>query len=113
MSTELAMVLIAAATGAITLIGASVALGWSMSRQFNENRKVFWSALADSTEKIIGKLEYHERHDDERFQSIKDDLALGLENVSNRIWNVELRNAAKDGVLPREYPIHRKNPPAG
>jgi len=42
------------------------------------------------TEKVlVDKLEYHERHDDERFAGIRNDL-----------WDIRVRNAAKDGLSP-------------
>lgn len=44
------------------------------------------------TEKIlVDKLEYHERHDDVRFLGIRNDL-----------WDIRVRNAAKDGLVPLE-----------
>lgn len=96
-STHLITILVAIVSGACALLGSAVTIGWSMSGQFEKNRKAFYTGLAETEKKIISKLEYHERHDDDRFQE-----------VSDRIWGIELRNASKDGVLPREYPIHRK-----
>jgi len=37
---------------------------------------------------IVGKLEYHERHDDSRFGAIRDDLS-----------DIRIRNASKDALM--------------
>lgn len=49
--------------------------------------------IAKGFDRLTEKLEYHEKHDDIRF-----------ENLSNRIWGIELRNAARDGTLPPSAP---------
>jgi hypothetical protein len=53
------------------------------------------------------KYEYHGRHDDERFAEIAKSIGDGLKQAYDRIWNIELRNAAKDGTLPTEYPVRK------
>ena len=55
-----------------------------LSRQFTK----VYSKMDELTDRILAKLEYHERHDDQRFQ-----------NVSNDIWSIKVRNAAKDGLV--------------
>ena len=40
----------------------------------------------DQSEKIFDKLEYHERHDDERFEAVRKDL-----------WQLRVSNAARSG----------------
>jgi len=89
----------------ITLITAALRLSWVLSIKFEEIRKEFWLALNTASDKIIDKLEYHETHDDTRFETNE----RRHQATSDRIWNIELRNAAKDGVLPREYPIYKKD----
>lgn len=74
-------------------------LAWFIFSQFSNNRKLLYEAIKEVTSTILAKLEYHERHDDERFIA----LAEVDRQTSDRIWNIELRNAAKDGVLPHEY----------
>lgn len=86
-----------------TLVVSTGSLVWFVSAQFSSNRNLMWKAITEASDKIIGKLEYHERHDDDRFQEISKDIAARYHAVNNRIWNIELRNAAKDGVLPTEY----------
>lgn len=46
--------------------------------------------LNDGTKKILlEKIEYHERHDDQRFAAISNDL-----------WTLKLHNAARYGLRP-------------
>lgn len=86
-----------------TLVASTGSLVWFVSAQFSSNRSLMWKAITEASKEIITKLEYHERHDDERFDAIAKDVATRYHTVNNRIWNIELRNAAKDGILPTEY----------
>jgi hypothetical protein len=100
MSLEVIAVIVAAASGIFTLIGTAALLAWFASKEFEKINQSFWSALNTATDKIVGKLEYHEQHDDARFEANEK----RHQATSDRIWSIELRNAAKDGTLPREYP---------
>jgi len=66
-----------------TLISVGT-LTWLAAGQFSAVRSLVYS----QTEKIVEKLEYHERHDDKRFQMMADD-----------VWAIKVRNAAKDTVM--------------
>lgn len=46
--------------------------------------------ISDQSEKILNKLEYHERHDDQRF----GEMANQFTNVRNSIWEVRVQQAA-------------------
>ena len=75
----------ALATFLVALFSAEwVFIIW-LSRQFTK----VYCKMDELADKILGKLEYHERHDDVRFDNIRKD-----------IFSVQLRNAAKDGYLP-------------
>lgn len=63
------------ATLMLTILGATYG-------QFLSLRNLIFKVKDD----IIGKLEYHERHDDQRFQEIRND-----------VWEIRVRNAALDG----------------
>lgn len=65
-----------------TIIGAVWYMASWLSKRFDEIKKY----SSDMADKIISKLEYHERHDDERFSEVRND-----------IWEIRLRNAAHDG----------------
>lgn len=68
------------------LSGAFVAtvgtLTWWLAGQFKSTRDIVYTQI----QKVLDKLEYHEKHDDQRFQEIRND-----------IWEIRLRNAAIDG----------------
>lgn len=71
-----------------TVLGVIIAMvtgQWRLSnwltRQFSDLKKEMYSIK----EEVLKKLDYHEEHDDQRFQNLHDD-----------IWTIKLRNAAKD-----------------
>lgn len=69
----------------IVSIAASVwSLAWWLNGHFNSIRK----DVAALGKDILDKLEYHERHDDTRFNQVRDD-----------IWDIRVRNAAADGII--------------
>lgn len=90
-------------TGLLALIGSLIAATATtvvfVNNGFTKNRKLLYEAIDKVTTTILAKLEYHERHDDERFLANE----RRHQETSDRIWNIELRNAAKDGTLPHEY----------
>lgn len=100
MTSEAIILIVTGVFGAICTTSVTV---WFVSSQFSDNRKLIYDGLASITKTILDKLEYHEQHDDIRFGQVIDRINLGFKEQSDRIWNIELRNAAKDGVLPHEY----------
>ncbi len=75
-------------------VGGTVwALAWWLSGQFSEIRALVYQQMSQVTSNIITKLEYHEKHDDARFADIRNDL-----------WDIRVRNAAKDGHIPPAAP---------
>lgn len=71
------------ATAAITL-GSFV---WWLANQFRDVRNLVFTKFDEVMKSFSDKLEYHERHDDQRFNSISNDL-----------WAIRIRNAARDGT---------------
>lgn len=67
-----------------TIFAAVWSLAWWLNGHFNNIRKDVYALGKE----ILDKLEYHERHDDQRFSQIRDD-----------IWDIRVRNAAADGIL--------------
>lgn len=63
------------------VISTVAIMTWWLSGQFGKMREYTESVY----DKIVSKLEYHERHDDRRFAEIKDDL-----------WEIRLQNAARE-----------------
>lgn len=100
MTSEAIILIVTGVFGAICTTSVTV---WFVSSQFSDNRKLMYDGLNNVTKTIMDKLEYHEQHDDIRFAQITERNNNSFKEQSDRIWNIELRNAAKDGVLPREY----------
>jgi len=67
-------------------------LSFVITNKFEETNKQFWLALNTAVDKIVGKLEYHEQHDDQRFELNEK----RHQATSDRIWTIELRNAKND-----------------
>lgn len=61
-----------------------------MSRQFMAIRNLVYDKHEQLQKFITDKIEYHERHDDERFSAVTKDL-----------WELRVRNALVDGRLER------------
>lgn len=74
----------------LTALGSGLftmgSLTWWLSGQFSKVRGMVY----DSAEKILAKLEYHEQHDDNRFNTVNNDL-----------WAIKLRNASADDFSRR------------
>ena len=71
-----------------TVVSAVSSLTWWLSGQFSSIRHLVYERIGLVEKNILEKLEYHEKHDDFRF--------LG---ISNDLWDIRIRNAAKDGLV--------------
>lgn len=81
---------------AITLFAAFLGILWSattwISRQFATQTSLVYDKFDQLQKFIVEKIEYHERHDDVRFDAVTKDL-----------WELRMRNAVYDGkVMERE-----------
>jgi uridine kinase len=83
-------IMIAIAT-AIFVGGSVWGLAWWLSGQFTTLRSLVHEQITKTEAVILSKLEYHEKHDDSRFDDIKRD-----------IWDVKLRAAANSTRLNDE-----------
>lgn len=72
----------------ITILSAVASLTWWLSLQFASVKVSVHEKIDEVEERILGKLEYHEKHDDQRFNA-----------VTNELWEMKLRNAAVRGVI--------------
>lgn len=53
----------------------------------------------------MDKLDYHEKHDDSRFNDLKQDIY----SVTNDVWALRVRNAAREGLdLDNHYDTQEK-----
>lgn len=74
------------AVGIVGGVASTIAiLTWWLSRQFNVQNENFSKKIDYLYDKIISKLDYHEKHDDKRF-----------EQVNNNIWELRLRQVASE-----------------
>lgn len=74
-------VMIAVAT-AIFVGGSVWGLAWWLSGQFSSIKELVYEQSGKTAEAILAKLEYHEKHDDSRFDDLKRDM-----------WEIKLRQA--------------------
>lgn len=85
-------------TFALSIMGSLITIGWVtalwLSKKFTEVHDNIGEKVLQLEKNIISKLEYHERHDDDRFSQ-----------VDKSIWEIRVRNAARDRDL-RESPAH-------
>lgn len=77
----------------LTILGAEwTFISW-LSRQFTR----VYAKMDELVEKIMNKLEYHQKHDDSRFNEVRSD-----------IWELRLRNASADDYMRRILPKEEK-----
>lgn len=72
----------------VFIVTMSAWASWWMGKQFTSLRQLFYELIEKTEASLIKKLEYHERHDDNRFDQLRNDL-----------WEIRLRNAIKDGGI--------------
>lgn len=70
------------------IVSAVSALTWWLSGQFSSVRTLVFERIGLVEKVLLDKIEYHERHDDDRFFAIRNDIA-----------DVRVRNAAKDALM--------------
>jgi hypothetical protein len=85
----------------VSLIGALLGFLWSVtawiSKQFATNRELVYDKFEQLQKFITDKIEYHEKHDDERFDAVAKELTVMRSDISRDIWELRLRNAMVDG----------------
>lgn len=86
----------------ITIMGSVLGFGWLAGLWVSSKFSQVKALVFDQTDKIITKLEYHEKHDDQRFADMKTDLAVQTTALKNDIWEVRLRNASRDREISAE-----------
>lgn len=80
------------------LAGAIWAFAWFLSNKFNSMMSKFYDKIDSVAALILDKLEYHERHDDDRFSDIFKDIS-----------DLRIRNATADALLLRNHPSTNKH----
>jgi hypothetical protein len=80
------------------IIGSVWTLAWWLSGQFSAVRSLVYDKIEKTSQAIMAQIDYHEKHDDQRFAAITNDL-----------WEIRVRNAAKDGrPIPTQNGHHGK-----
>jgi len=65
-------------------------LAWFMAAQFSKVRSLIHETSEKTEKTVLDKLEYHEKHDDTRFNAIQNDLwALRLQNAKHGLNGVK------------------------
>lgn len=98
----------------LTIVGSMLTSVWilrgSIEKQFSEIRRLVYERTDQLLKTFTDKLEYHERHDDQRFN-----------DINNNIWMLRIRSAAIDPNLkikddlclprenPKNYPLTRSS----
>lgn len=70
------------------LVTAGWISAWWFSKKFSEVRHLIDVKIEKLEHNILGKVEYHEKNDDERFSQMRND-----------IWQLRLEAAAKEGRI--------------
>lgn len=70
----------------LVIVSSIFVLGWRLNNQFRDVRALVFTQAEKIREFFLTKLDYHEKHDDDRFDKISNDL-----------WLIRVRNAARDG----------------
>jgi hypothetical protein len=81
------VVMISVAT-AIFVGGAVWGLAWWLSGQFSQLRQLVYESISKTESVILAKLEYHEKHDDSRFDDVKRD-----------IWEIRVKQASNSANI--------------
>lgn len=78
-----------------SVVGAVWTLAWFMSRKFSDMTALIYRKVDEVESNVTAQLTSHEAQDNQRFS-----------NVSDGIWDLRVRMAAKEGhittVLPHE-----------
>lgn len=81
----------------VMISGAAVTAVWGLAmwltKQFSTLKGQLYDKIDKSVGMILDKLEYHERHDDQRFAALGQDLT-----------DLRIRNATADALLLRKHP---------
>ena len=70
-----------------TILISVGSFAWWLGKQFSSVRKLVYEKIEQVQKLFTDKLEYHERHDEIRFNTVTNDL-----------WDIRVRNAARDGI---------------
>lgn len=79
----------------MTIIGTVWSLAWWLSNKFTELRGLFYTQVDKVSRSILDKLEYHEKHDDQRFSNVDQRFS----SIKDDLWDIRIRNARVDNKV--------------
>lgn len=79
---------------ALAALGSVWGIGRWLDARFYSIQSLLLNKMEKMQEVILGKLDYHEKHDDQRFATVNNDLVA-----------LRIRNAQRDAV---DYDLRRK-----
>jgi len=88
----------------LTIFAAIWSLAWWLSGQFTGIRNLLYTQIDKLNNTFAEKLDYHEKHDDQRFNSISKDIG----SVRDDVWEIRVRNAANDNVKIQALEEHKR-----
>lgn len=91
----------------LTVVGILLSAGWVsqswLNRKFAEASLQFNVKIDKLESLVVGKLDYHEKHDDDRFSELRKLGEIRFNELKNDVWDIRIRNASKDGhILPNK-----------
>lgn len=84
------------------VVGLVVSAVWILAWQINNVKSKMYDKMDEVKTSILNKLEYHERHDDQRFAQINNDL-----------WSVRLALARNGKETKTESTLRRETESQG
>lgn len=87
LSQDVVNLIIVALPTLVTSVSITWLLAWWLSGKFSDQKSYFYVKFEELKRTFEDKLEYHEKHDDQRFQTL-----------NNELWMIRVRNAAREGV---------------
>jgi capsule polysaccharide export protein KpsE/RkpR len=83
----------------LSAIGAAIVTTGSLAVWINGQFAKIGRFIMEQTDKMLNKLEYHERHDDERFA----DVTKRFDAVSKNLYEIRISNAARSGKINGDH----------
>lgn len=77
--------------GLLGIAGSIIAASWFQGIWISRQFSVIKDFINDKVDDVLNKLQYHERHDDKRF-----------DDITNRIWMMKLENATSKTYKNRD-----------
>lgn len=81
----------------LTIFASVGSLTWWLSGQFTAIRNLIYTQIEKVYNNLSAKLDYHEKHDDNRFSN----LDVRMASIRDDIWDIRVRDAAVRGIITK------------